>query len=60
MKKIGAFFRNALCGTVALIAVHLVSAFSGVGLGFGWLTLGVSILFGVPGVAMLMLLNIIL
>lgn len=44
-------------GLCALAAVDLVGMFTGVSLGFGWLSLGVSALLGVPGVIALLLLR---
>lgn len=52
--------QSAVLGWLALLAVHGCSAWTGIGLGFGWLTCGVAGLFGVPGVTMLLILNLIL
>lgn len=52
--------RSAISGLGALGLVHLLGAFSGIGLGVGWFTGGTACLLGVPGVVTLLLLNIIL
>ncbi len=52
--------RSAFSGLGALGLVHLLGAFSGIGLGVGWFTGGTAFLLGVPGVITLLLLNLIL
>ena len=51
------FIRSALWGMVSLCAVNVSAAFTGISLGFGWLSGGVAILLGVPGVIGTLLLN---
>ena len=41
----------------ALLMVNVTAAFTGVSLGFGWLSGGVATLLGVPGVVGLLLMN---
>lgn len=49
--------RSGLCGLATLCAVNVSAAITGVSFGFGWLSGGVAMLFGVPGVVSLLLLN---
>ena len=55
MKKSGRFFASlflsALEGTAALFAVNAAGTFTGVTLSVNWLTLSTGAVFGVPGVA---------
>ena len=44
-------------GLGGLLAVNISGAFTGVTLGFSWLCIGVSALLGVPGVALMVLLQ---
>lgn len=46
-------------GLCALAAVDLVGMFSGVSLGFGWLSLVTATVLGIPGVVTLLLLRCI-
>lgn len=46
---------TALQGLCALAAVNVTGIFTGVSLGLGWLTGGVAMLLGLPGVAGLLL-----
>ena len=46
-------------GLCALAAVDVMGMFTGISLGFGWLSLGVSALLGIPGVVLLLLLRCI-
>ena len=47
-------------GIGGLVLVHLLGGFTGVVLGFSWLCIGVSAVLGLPGVAMLVVLDGIL
>lgn len=51
------WWRSALLGLGGLLAVNISGAFTGVTLGFSWLCIGVSALLGVPGVALIVLLQ---
>lgn len=51
------WWRSALMGLGGLLAVNISGAFTGVTLGFSWLCIGVSALLGVPGVALIVLLQ---
>ena len=51
------FIRSAASGLLALFAVNISAAFTGVSLGFSWLSGGVSLLMGIPGVVGLLLIN---
>ena len=51
------WWRSALMGLGGLLAVNISGAFTGVTLGFSWLCIGVSALLGVPGVALMVLLQ---
>lgn len=46
---------TALQGLCAMAAVNVTGIFTGVSLGLGWLTGGVAMLLGLPGVAGLLL-----
>ncbi len=59
-RPIRKLLRSGGMGLGALLGVHLLSAFTGVATGFGWFTVGAATLFGVPGVATLLLLDGIL
>lgn len=50
-------FRSGLWGLLSLCAVNLSAAFTGVSLGFGWLSGGTAAVLGAPGVVGLLLLN---
>ena len=50
-------FRSSVSGLLALSAVNLSAVFTGVSLGFSWLSGGVALLMGVPGVVGLLLMN---
>ena len=52
-------FGSSLQGVCALGAVNLLGAFTGVSLGFGYLSAGVSILLGLPGVISLLIMRLI-
>lgn len=49
--------RSSLLGLLALCATNVSAAFTGVSLGFGWLSGGVAIVLGAPGVVGLLFLN---
>ena len=51
--------RSIASGWLALVAIHISSAWTGVGLGFGWLTCGVATILGLPGTVLLLLLHLI-
>ena len=50
-------WRSGAWGLASLCAVNLSAVFSGVSLGFGWLSGGVAAVLGVPGVVGLLVLN---
>lgn len=50
---------SAVQGIGSVLAVNIVGIFTGVSLGFGWLTLVGSAVFGVPGVIAILLLRLI-
>ena len=50
-------WRSAVGGFLSLCAVNLSAAFTGVSLGFGWLSGATAVLLGVPGVIGLLALN---
>lgn len=52
--------RSGLWGTVALLLVNAVGAFSGITLGYSWLCVAAATLFGLPGVTALLLMNVII
>ena len=52
--------RSATYGWLALMAVHISAAWTGIGLGFGLLTCITATVVGVPGIISLLLLNVIL
>lgn len=49
--------RSGLCGLMSLFLVNMSAVFTGVSLGFGWLSGGVAAMLGVPGVVALLLCN---
>ena len=51
--------RSAMGGILALSAVNVSAAFTGVSLGFSWLSGGVALFMGAPGVVGLLLINAI-
>ena len=51
------FIRSSLWGLLSLCLVNLSAVFTGVSLGFGWLSGGAAALFGAPGVVGLLVLN---
>jgi len=52
--------RSAVWGWIALGLVHISAAWTGIGLGFGWLTCGTASILGLPGVIALVVMNTIL
>ena len=54
------WMRSAKWGMIALGVVNLSAAFTGFSLGFGWLSGGVAVVLGMPGVILLMIINAIL
>lgn len=50
-------WKSGMWGIMSLCAVNLSAVFTGVSLGFGWLSGGTAALFGPPGVVGLLLLN---
>lgn len=52
--------RSALSGLAALSAVNLAAAFTGVSLGFSWLSGGIAMALGIPGVVSMLLVNAIM
>ena len=49
--------RSGLWGWLSLCAVNLSAVFTGISVGFGWLSVGVSTVLGVPGVISVLFLN---
>ena len=60
MRVLKQMWCSATWGWFALVLVHILAAWTGIGLGFGWLTCGVASVLGLPGVIGLVLLNIVL
>ena len=58
-KPLRRLLSTALQGLCALAAVNVTGVFTGVTLGLGWLTGGVAILLGLPGVAGLLLMRLL-
>ena len=58
-KIIKRILRSSALGVGALCSVNILAAFTGVSLGFGWLSGGVALLLGFPGVIGLLALNAI-
>ena len=54
------WMRSAKWGVVAMGIVNLSAAFTGFSLGFSWLSGGVAVVLGVPGVILLTITNAIL
>ncbi len=52
--------RSGVWGLASLCAVNVSAVFTGVSLGFGWLSGGAAVILGVPGVIGTLLLNAIL
>ena len=57
IRTIREIYRSSVSGLLALCAVNLSAAFTGVSLGFGWLSGGVALLLGAPGVVGMLLMN---
>ena len=51
------YAKSSVLGALSLCFVNFCAGFSGVSLGFGWLSVGMSVVFGAPGVLGLLLLN---
>lgn len=58
-KTLHHIFRGGIWGIGSLCAVNISAGFTGVSLGFGWLSGGIAAVFGVPGVVGLLFLNAI-
>ncbi|MBQ1210377.1 MAG: pro-sigmaK processing inhibitor BofA family protein [Clostridia bacterium] len=58
-KPLRRLLSTALQGLCALAAVNVAGVFTGVTLGLGWLTGGVAMLLGLPGVAGLLLMRLL-
>ena len=50
-------YRSSVSGLLTLSIVNLTGVFTGVSLGFSWLSGGVALLMGAPGVIGMLLLN---
>ena len=59
-KPVHHLLSSGLQGLLALGAVNLAGAFAHASLGVSWLTLGISGIFGIPGVIGLLLIKLIL
>lgn len=59
MRWIRSWYRCAMGGLGALLAVNTAGAFTGVTLGYSWLSIGMAGVLGIPGVSALVLLDII-
>jgi inhibitor of the pro-sigma K processing machinery len=57
MGALRSMYRASVSGMLALCAVNLSASFSGVALGFSWLSGGVAVVLGVPGVISMLLMN---
>lgn len=62
MRFIFKFIINTVCGFIALIAIDLLAIYIGLGIGIGlnWINAAIVGVFGLPGVAMLLILQLIL
>lgn len=60
MRRIKELIRSAVMGWMALGLVHISAAWTGIGMGVGWLTAGVAGVLGVPGVVLLLAVNVLL
>jgi hypothetical protein len=52
-------WRSGIWGLFSLCAVNLSAAFTGISLGFSWLSGGTAMILGAPGVVGLLLLNVL-
>ena len=52
-------YRSSVSGWLALCVVNVSAAFTGVSLGFSWLSGGTALLMGVPGVIGMLVMNAI-
>ena len=59
MKWLRSWYRCGIGGLGALLAVNTVGAFTGVTLGYSWLSIGMAGVLGIPGVTALVLLDMI-
>lgn len=59
LKKGGTFIKSSVYGIGALLAVNLASFFTGISIGINLLTAGFTFAFGLPGVALMLLLKIL-
>lgn len=58
-KPIRTLLSSAMQGLCALGLVNVLGAFTGVSLGFSWLTTGAGLMLGIPGVIGMLVLNIV-
>ncbi len=58
-RPLRSLFSSAVQGYLGLGIVHILGGFFPVSLGFSWLTVGACGVLGLPGVVMLLLLNVI-
>lgn len=54
------WLRSSIYGVGALCAVNVSAAFTGLSLGFGWLSGGAALVLGVPGVVGLLIMRAVL
>lgn len=57
MSKLIDAVRLGFWGLLSLVLVNLSACFTGISLGFGWLSGGTAAVFGPPGVVALLLIN---
>lgn len=60
MHRVKEFIQSAMMGWIALGMVHIAAAWTGIGMGIGWLTAGIAGVLGVPGVVLLLGVNVLL
>lgn len=58
-RPLRSLFSSVVQGYLGLGLVHVLGGFFPVSLGFGWLTLGTCSVLGLPGIVLLLLLNVI-
>jgi hypothetical protein len=59
IKKGGSLLKSSVYGVFGLAAVNLASYFTGVGVGVNIITVLCTVVFGLPGVAMMLLLKLL-
>lgn len=57
LKIVAKFFINMFLGFITLIIINFLGGFIGIGIGINWINAAIVGIFGVPGVALLLLLQ---